>query len=86
MRRINKGNTENRAHPTLSSEQSSTAPSTVRALGRLTLAQPMRTVDVATFMALAVIARVSLAVAPAAAWERDNSSRSAEPKTLASKG
>jgi glycosyltransferase involved in cell wall biosynthesis len=77
MRRINKGNTENRAHPTLSSEQSSTAPSTVHALARLTLTRPMRMVDVATYMTLAVIARVSLAMAPAAAWERDNSSRSA---------
>ena len=86
MRRINKGNTENRAHPTLSSDQSSTAPSTVSALGRLTLTQPLRMVDVGTYMALAVIARASLAIAPAAAWERDNSSRSAEPKSLAGKG
>jgi len=78
MRRINKGNTENRTLRTLPSEQSATAPSTVRELVRLALSRPVKMLDVATYMVLAVVARVSLAIAPAAAWERDNSSRSSE--------
>jgi glycosyltransferase involved in cell wall biosynthesis len=76
LRRVNQGNAENRAAFTEKSVEGAPAPSTVRDLVRLGLSRPTRLMDVAIYMTIAVLARASLIIAPATAWERDNSSRS----------
>lgn len=52
-----------------------TAPSTLRDLARLPRAEPARTADAAAYLGLATLARLTLAVAGTAGWERDSSSR-----------
>jgi glycosyltransferase involved in cell wall biosynthesis len=77
LRRTYQGNSENRTLQDTATK-SATAPSTLHDLARLAFAQPARAVDAGTYLALAVLARLTLAVASPARWERDNSSR-AEP-------
>ena len=75
LRRVYQGNAENRAMFTELHEDGITAPSTGRALVRLGLSRPTRLVDVAIYLSIAVLARISLKIASPPVWERDNSSR-----------
>ena len=78
LRRTYQGNSENRTLQDAATK-ASTTPSTLQDLARLAFAQPARAVDVGTYLALAALARLTLAVASPARWERDDSSRS-EPR------
>jgi hypothetical protein len=75
LRRTYRGNAENRTLQHFTAAPQATAPSTVHGLARLAMSGPAGAVDAAAYMALAVVARLTLAVAAPAAWERDNSSR-----------
>jgi glycosyltransferase involved in cell wall biosynthesis len=77
LRRNYQGNAENRAIPCCHARPPATTPSTLRGLARLTLAGPAKTVDAATYVALAALARLTVAVAAPTRWERDSSSRDA---------
>lgn len=72
LRRTYQGNAENKD---LSSAASTTTTSTVRDLARAARTQPHSAVDVAAYLTLAALARLTLVVAAPAGWERDNSSR-----------
>ncbi len=76
LRRTYNGNAENRRVMPLATASPPPTPSTVRDLARLAAAGPVNAIDVATYVTLAALARGSLAMVRAAAWERDNSSRS----------
>ena len=76
LRRTYQGNSENRVLPSRPADQSATTPSTLRDLARLASAGLTETVDVTAYVALAALARMTLAIAAPAAWERDNGSRS----------
>jgi Glycosyl transferase family 2 len=78
LRRSYQGNAENRDLPASTAPRTSTTFSAVRDLARLALAEPGRAVDVATYAALAVAARLTLAITSPTAWERDSSSRSSQ--------
>jgi glycosyltransferase involved in cell wall biosynthesis len=75
LRRTYHGNSENRTRRDTATK-AATTPSTLHDLGRLALARPAKAVDVGTYLALATLARLTLAIATPARWERDNSSRS----------
>jgi len=75
LRRTYQGNSEIRLLPDRSAQETETTPSTVRALVRVAIAEPLRAVDVALYMALAVYARVSLSIVAPRGWERDDGSR-----------
>jgi glycosyltransferase involved in cell wall biosynthesis len=75
LRRYYQGNSENRTLPSSTAMRSATTPSTVRELAQLASAGPARAVDATTYAAMAAFARLTLAIAAPAAWERDNSSR-----------
>lgn len=75
LRRTYQGNSENRRLPDPGTTQPATTPLTARDLARLASAGPFRAMDAATYAALAVLARLTLAVAAPTRWERDNSSR-----------
>jgi hypothetical protein len=72
LRRAYQGNAENRG---MSSVPGTTTMSTMRDLARAASTQPHNIVDVAAYLALAMLARLTLAVAKPTRWERDNSSR-----------
>lgn len=76
LRRTYQGNLENRSLPHQPAGPVTTAPSTLRDLARLPRAEPARTADAAAYLGLATLARLTLAVAAPARWERDGSSRS----------
>jgi hypothetical protein len=73
LRRAYQGKAENKSLP--SAPGTTTTMSTVRDLGRAAAAQPAELVDIAVYLALATLARLTLAVAKPTQWERDNSSR-----------
>ena len=75
LRRTYQGNSENRAITRCRARPPGTTRSTLHDLARLALTGSARTVDSATYMALAALARVTLTVAAPTQWERDNSSR-----------
>jgi glycosyltransferase involved in cell wall biosynthesis len=75
LRRSYQGNSENRILQSVPAMQSATMPSTVHDLARLASAGPGKAVDAAAYAALAALARLTVAVAAPAGWERDNSSR-----------
>jgi glycosyltransferase involved in cell wall biosynthesis len=75
LRRTYHGNAENRAVRPAARTTPTTTPSTAADLARLAWAGPARAVDAAAYVAMAALARLTLAVAPPAGWERDNSSR-----------
>lgn len=75
LRRTYQGNSENSTLASRPAGQSATTPSTLRALARLASAGPTRAVDATTYLALAALARLTLAIATPTAWERDNGSR-----------
>lgn len=75
LRRIYKGNSENRALPVRRPHNTATTKSTIRDLVDLAFSQPLKVLDVSIYVLLAVVARCTLAVAPSASWERDHSSR-----------
>jgi glycosyltransferase involved in cell wall biosynthesis len=75
LRRTYRGNTENRAISTGQVDRSSTTSSTSRELRRLALTGPVQALDVFTYAALAMLARITLSVAASRGWERDNGSR-----------
>ena len=74
LRRNYRGITENRALPPRP-VMSPTLPATLYDLARLAFDKPTRAADATTYVALAGLARLTLAVAAPTAWERDNSSR-----------
>ena len=76
LRRTYQGNAENRALPDRPVEQSDTTSSTLRDLARLASTGPAEAVHATTYVALAALARMTLAIAAPAGWERDNGSRS----------
>jgi hypothetical protein len=75
LRRAYQGRVENQAVPLGCARPTATTPSTLHDLGRLALAGPARAVDAATYMSLAALTRLSVAIAAPTQWERDNSSR-----------
>lgn len=75
LRRTYQGNSENRALGG-SVTNSTTTPSTLRDLARLVFGRPAKAVDAGIYLALAALARLTLAIAAPGQWERDNSSRS----------
>jgi glycosyltransferase involved in cell wall biosynthesis len=75
LRRNYQGKFENRILQSAPIIQSAATPSTVHDLVRLASAGPGKAVDAAVYAALAAFARLTLAVAAPAGWERDNSSR-----------
>jgi hypothetical protein len=75
LRRTYQGNSENRTLPSRPSGQSATTPSTLRDLARLASAGPAMAGHATTYVALAAVARLTLAIAAPTAWERDSSSR-----------
>jgi hypothetical protein len=75
LRRTYQGNSENRTLQGAPAIQSATTPSTAHDLARLASAGPGKAVDAAAYVALAALARLTLAVAAPDGWERDNSSR-----------
>jgi glycosyltransferase involved in cell wall biosynthesis len=76
LRRTYQGNSENRSFSSCDTEKHTTTSSTVRGLIQLATAGPFKTMDAAMYTALAALARITVAVAPPAGWERDNGSRS----------
>ncbi len=72
LRRTYQGNAQNRAAVAAGED---TSTSTFRELAKVGLTDPRRALDVMIYLSLAVIARLTLRVAPPASWERDNSSR-----------
>jgi glycosyltransferase involved in cell wall biosynthesis len=75
LRRTYQGNAENRVLREPSAQPPETTPSTVHDLLRLAGTSPLRAADVATYVSLALFARVTLSVAAPRSWERDNGSR-----------
>lgn len=75
LRRTYQGNSENRTLQSRPAGHSATTPSTLRDLTRLASGGPVRAVDATTYMAMAALARLTLAIAAPTAWERDNGSR-----------
>ena len=72
LRRTYQGNAENKVK---SSQTEATTMSTVLDLARAASTQPVRSVDIATYLTLAALARLTLVIAAPTRWERDNSSR-----------
>ena len=75
LRRIYWGNSENRRLHEPGPANSMTAPAAVRDLLRLFSAGPPSAADALTYMAFAVLARMTVTFAAPSRWERDNSSR-----------
>jgi glycosyltransferase involved in cell wall biosynthesis len=75
LRRTYQGNAENRVIPRRGARPPATTPATLHDVARLALARPLRAADATTYLAMAALARVTVAVAEPARWERDSSSR-----------
>lgn len=75
LRRVYQGNSQNRAISCGGARPPATTPSTLRDLARLAWSGPDRAADATTYAALALLARLTLAVAAPTRWERDDSSR-----------
>jgi hypothetical protein len=72
MRRRYQGNTDIRG---LRDGPASTMPATLRDLAAAALSGPGAAADTATYLGIAVAARITRAVSPPAGWARDESSR-----------
>lgn len=72
LRRVGHGNAE---HHALTPAAERTAGGTVRGLLTAALARPAAAPDVAVYLAVTALARLSLRLAPPAGWARDTSSR-----------
>jgi hypothetical protein len=77
LRRAYQGNAQNRSPSGSSAQRPGTTGGTTRGLVRLALREPARMADVSVYVALAVLARATLAARSSHTWERDESSRAA---------
>lgn len=81
LRRTYQGNAQNRGLASSPAVQTGTTSGTTRDLALLLRREPTTTVDIAVYVALAMLARATLTVASPRSWERDNSSRAVAQPT-----